>query len=88
MILLDPEDVEAHYKLGGVHYHQGNLKGARREYESSVKLNPRSAVFHYDLGRVYKDLGREEDANRQFEEALRISPSLDDGLEWIESLKK
>lgn len=45
---------EAHYTLGVIYWHQGELDRAARALEEAVALDPRYADAHYTLGAVLK----------------------------------
>ncbi len=48
----DPEDHEAHMKLGLAYSMKGQYDDAERELKEGVKLDPDSAESHFDLGMV------------------------------------
>jgi protein O-mannosyl-transferase len=68
-----PEDAGVHYNLGAALEERGDLAGAEREFNESLRLKPHSPVL-YDLGVVHSRLGRIKDAVAEEAEGLAHLP--------------
>lgn len=80
-----------HGDRGGRLYQQGDLRGARAEFEQQLAETPHSAVAHSNLGIVIYELGDRaelDEAIRLMEAALSIAPSLDGVGEYLEKAKR
>jgi tetratricopeptide (TPR) repeat protein len=62
---------------------RGDLDGARRALEESLRRDPDSAAALYDLGRLDFDQGRGAEAAREFQAALRIDPHFAHALDGL-----
>ncbi|HNS21422.1 MAG TPA: tetratricopeptide repeat protein [Sedimentisphaerales bacterium] len=73
---LNPDNVEAHQKLGFLLY---NVKNAPQEGMAhllkTLELDPRNPRAHYDLGMALLYQQKIEEATRHFAEALRQMPN-------------
>jgi len=77
---LNPDNVEAHQKLGFLLY---NVKNAPEEgmahLRQAIELDPRDPRAHYDLGLALLHQQRLDEASQHLAEALRLMPNgLDD----------
>jgi tetratricopeptide (TPR) repeat protein len=73
-LTVNPQDADAQYQLGLIHFKRRNLDAACRYFESALKIDPDDAEYHYFLGRVY-ELKREWNrALEQYEETYRLNP--------------
>ena len=71
----DPDDFEAHGKLGYVLAVRGRLTQAVPCYEIAQLLAPDNPAIGANLGVLYWQLGNPHDARTCFEEALQIDPA-------------
>src|SRR5262249_17767007 len=72
--VFDPDDAEAHYRLGNVLAEQERLEEALAEYETSIRLRPRAAAVHMRLAAILSGLGRTAEADAHYCEALQLDP--------------
>ena len=73
-ILIDPDDVEAHYNLGvllGVE----RYGEAEKEYREAIRIDPDHVGAHNNLGVLLKDLKQYDEAEEEFREVKRIDPT-------------
>jgi len=61
-LLLQPNNVDLHVKLGFTYTKLGRADDAQRAFENAVRLDPRKAIAHYMLGLVYEKKGLREKA--------------------------
>lgn len=60
----------------GIAYHQmGELKLARKHYESAIKLKKDYAEAYNNLGTVYYSMKNQRKAIKQYQKALRMTPT-------------
>ncbi len=74
-LTLNPRDSDAHYQLGLIHQHRGQLDEASARFAKAVEISPNEVDAHYQLGRIARQQKRLEDAIRHFEEVVRRDPS-------------
>ena len=72
MIETNPNNLEAHNRLGLVCYSQGKYQQAAAAFEKVIKLNPNNAIAHHNLGLVYKEQGKITEAEAEFKKAKDI----------------
>jgi tetratricopeptide (TPR) repeat protein len=72
--LLDADRPEARVNLGSLAARQGDLAGARREFEAALRVGPHFLPASLDLAEVHRQQGREADAERVLREALARVP--------------
>jgi tetratricopeptide (TPR) repeat protein len=78
LVVLTPDDAEAHVWLGRAYLLSGDRGGAERELTTAARLNPRSAAAHFYLGRLF---GRGTEAGRiAYERAQTFDPGGPIGL--------
>jgi tetratricopeptide (TPR) repeat protein len=63
-----------HYNLGITLYEQGDVDGAVREYQESLKIKPDLAEAHNNLGSIVLLKGYPDVAIRHYLESLRVNP--------------
>ncbi len=78
-LTLNPQDADAHYQLGLIQLDRRNLDGARKYFESALKIDPNDAECHYSLGRTFELKGEWAQALEQYEETYRLSPEFRQG---------
>jgi tetratricopeptide (TPR) repeat protein len=74
-IAIDPRP-EAHYQLGVIYWHQGDLDRAVRALRAAIAVDPRYADAHYTLGAVLKARRDWRGARDSLERALALQPEL------------
>lgn len=72
---VDPNNADAHQKLGVAYTKLGREAEAMREYEAAVRIDPRHSKARFDLGLAYERMGFWKDAAVQFEASLDGEPS-------------
>jgi tetratricopeptide (TPR) repeat protein len=73
---VQPELAEAHASLGVYEILQGNAEGAKKAFDSALKLNPRFALAYNGRGCSEYGLGQPDDSSLDFEKARALLPSL------------
>jgi tetratricopeptide (TPR) repeat protein len=73
-LILNPQNADAQYQLGLIYLKRRNLDGARRYFESALKIDPGDADYHYFLARAYELKGEWSHALEQYEETYRLNP--------------
>ncbi len=69
----NPDDPSAHKNYAVALYATGDLGGARKQYEETVKLNDQDAIAYNNLGNVYRDLGKYDDAIEAYETSIKLN---------------
>jgi len=65
---IDPKFGEAYLELGNLHFAQGRVEQAIREYKKASEANPQLSDPHYRLGLAYRRMNEEAKA----EQAVRV----------------
>jgi len=65
---------KARYNLGWVLERQGDIAGARAQYEQAIELNPVNADARNNLGLILVNEGRLDEATEQFTAAIEGEP--------------
>jgi glycosyltransferase involved in cell wall biosynthesis len=65
----------AYNNLGNLLKAAGDLKNARKAYETTLKIDPNFASGHYNLGMTFKALGLFTDAITCYQKAIKLKPS-------------
>jgi len=72
---IRPGYADAHNNLGLELQTQGDLAGAKREFEAAIQYNPASAEAHLSLGQLYLNQPNGiEQAKSEFEAAIKVRP--------------
>jgi len=56
------KSAEAHFRLGSVLEHEGDLNGALAQYKEATASDPKLASACYRAGRIYQRLGKAKDS--------------------------
>jgi hypothetical protein len=64
---INPRDANAHYQLGLIHQHRGQLAEAIERFQKAVEIDPSEIDAHHQLGRIAHQQQRYTDAIRHFE---------------------
>jgi tetratricopeptide (TPR) repeat protein len=70
----DPNDVQAHTKLGFIRFLQGNSDEGIAHLRKAIALDPQADMPHYKLGLVFRNQNRFAEAKAEFEAALKLNP--------------
>jgi tetratricopeptide (TPR) repeat protein len=70
----DPNDAEAHKRLGRVLAAEGQVSEGIAHLRKAVELDPAADEPHYDLGYIYLRGGHYTEAYREFREDVRLNP--------------
>jgi len=73
-IRLKPDDVAAHYKLGGALLGRGKLAEAIAEFREAIRREPDEATAHSNLGLALERQGKLAEAIAEWREAIRLKP--------------
>lgn len=76
-IVLQPDLLEAHYRLGDVFQGQGQLDLALKYYRQAISISPDYAAVHNNIGNVLKQKCQFQQAIEAFQQALKFEPDLD-----------
>ncbi|NRB17625.1 MAG: tetratricopeptide repeat protein [Rhodobacteraceae bacterium] len=79
---LDSHDVRAHWVLGGLHLHEGNLTHSNAELDKALRLDPNNADLLVWSASVLVYAGQEEVALERCKHALRLNPNCPDWYYW------
>ena len=64
---LDPKNIDAIYRLGGIYNYQKNYNKAVQSFKNVIKLDPTHFNARYSLGFSYEQLGKPELAKIEFD---------------------
>jgi tetratricopeptide (TPR) repeat protein len=73
----DPDNADAHYRLGVIYGKQGNMDQSAREFLSVVSIDEAHPKALYNLGVIYSSAGplySEKDATQYFNKYLAVEP--------------
>ena len=88
ILAIDPQNTTANYRMGSIHYGNGEYETALKYFEKVVNLYP----FDYDALVMYAwtcfQLGKFREAEVLFNQALMNQPSGQSALEGLEALEK
>ena len=73
-IKSNPDDAEAHYKLGIAYYESGKHKETVKAFKQAIRIDPDYIDAHYNLGVIYDNLGMYEEAIEAYKQAIKIDP--------------
>jgi tetratricopeptide (TPR) repeat protein len=81
-VTLEPNSVEAHYRLGQLHVVTGEYEEAQQRLTRVLTLDPGHAVTYYYLGVTAYFERRMTDARRTLDSALTLDPTFLGALHW------
>jgi tetratricopeptide (TPR) repeat protein len=73
-LTLNPQDADAQYQLGLIHFKRGNWDAARQYFENALKIEPANPDFHFYMGRTYELKEEWPFALGHYEETYRLNP--------------
>jgi len=76
-LAVNKENAIAHYNLGYVLHHSGDLTGAAKHYEQALQIKPDHLDANLNLGALLADGGKFEEATNYYARALRAKPDYD-----------
>jgi len=71
---LNPNDAEAHTRLGEAFFSSGNRIEAFQHFRTAAQLDPNYDEPHYQLGLMFRVDNQLDRARQEFETALRLNP--------------
>lgn len=74
MIRHSPYSARGHVNMGGIYIANDNLKLAREELETAIKINPMDPFSYHALGAVDYLEGKKKDAMKRWRQTLDIAP--------------
>ena len=74
ILALHPGVAEAHYRLGHIHWQQGQTGEAAARFEQAIGLKPVYSEAHNDLGIILAQQGQLEPAAARFEQVIALAP--------------
>jgi len=79
---LAPNDADAFYYLGRLHFSTDKVTAALSDFQRAVELNPSSVRTENHLGQTYEALGRWRDAERSYLRAIEMERGQVKKSEW------
>jgi tetratricopeptide (TPR) repeat protein len=73
----NPENSEAHFKLGRLYLIQGDSSQAEDLFRKAIALNPKNDAAYFGLGRIYRKNGKFSQAEEYFKQAAELNPKND-----------
>jgi Flp pilus assembly protein TadD/mono/diheme cytochrome c family protein len=83
LLVLCPEDAEAHSGLGAALLGAGDAEDAAREFHRALELDSQNFAAIYNLGSAAIDAGNAEQGTKLLESAVRVSPDSIDAEEKL-----
>ena len=80
VVVLSPQDAEAHSNLGNTLTNLGRLEEAEASYTQAISLKPDYAEAYSNLGNTLKELGRLEEAEASLMQAIALKPDYAEAL--------
>jgi tetratricopeptide (TPR) repeat protein len=81
-VALAPQDAEAHYYLGRVHFVRDNLPRALEAFQKATELDVSSVRAHNHLGQTYEALVRYPAARAAYLKAIELEKRQNARSEW------
>ena len=89
-IQLDPKNVIAYLRLGGIYQARNQLDEAIAQYQKTVDLQPKSAALIALLGNVYLQKNDLETARKYYAQALQADPNFtvaNANMAWVDAVE-
>lgn len=91
-IAANPNDAEAHVKLGNLLFDTQRFEEAGKSYRRALELNPKDAITIRYLGSALQNYGQRDDALRYYRDYLATNPDakakseIEARVRWLESI--
>jgi tetratricopeptide (TPR) repeat protein len=72
---INPRDSSAHYNLGLIHQHRGELDQARERFQRAIEIDSDEVDAYYQLGRIARTQNRLPEAIANFEQVVQRDQS-------------
>jgi len=79
-VKVNPENFEAHFKLGNAYSDLNRFSEAITEYQTAISLNKTNGQAYNALGIAYYNAGKIKDAREAFRTAVTIDPNFTEAL--------
>jgi tetratricopeptide (TPR) repeat protein len=79
-LTANPQNADAHYRLGLIHWSQENLDAALDYFSRAAKINPLEPSYLHFLGRTYEKKDDWLRALEHYEAAYRLDPEYGSGV--------
>jgi cytochrome c-type biogenesis protein CcmH/NrfG len=90
-LVLQPNNVDLHVKLGFTYARLHRIDDAQRAFEDAVRLDPRKAIAQYMLGLIYEKKGMKAQAVAAWQACLDNAPDAhmrETALKHLNNLKQ
>jgi tetratricopeptide (TPR) repeat protein len=74
LISINPNDVDAHIKLGQAYKRADMFAEAIEAYKQAISINPDHVEVYFNLGMAYSSSGMYEEAIESYKQDIRIDP--------------
>lgn len=74
VIAMVPDEADAYYGIGNIHFRQGNLQAAIIEYEKALAVKPDYVNALNNLGAIFIELERWDDAISILQRSIELHP--------------
>ncbi len=78
----NPNSAQGYINLGAIYQKQGNLEGAKAQYQKAYQLNPNDEVILYNLASLYVQEKNYLEANKIYDKILALNPNKTDVLKY------
>ncbi|MEK7720851.1 MAG: tetratricopeptide repeat protein [Elusimicrobiota bacterium] len=72
-LIMQPDNVELHIKLGFTYTRLGKADEAQRFFENAARLDPKMAIVHFMLGLIYEKKGLKAMARTAWQSCLETA---------------
>ncbi len=74
LVLVEPNDPQAHVDLGAEYLAVGNQQGSESQFQAALRLNPGDKAALLGLGNAYLRKGDAEGATSTLQQVIRLAP--------------